>query len=321
MTESNSCCLCGADYGRYGHNPDPVSSSGRCCDTCNATVVIPARLSMMGFGAEDTEGRKPYPRNLPSYPRDLPSHSESVAERKEIEARMLEIEDMENPSQEDLDNLDALESRYFELTGTFGSEEGFTPTHPPMEFGEMVDWRPLDGTPSLKRQRAEDDYVCQCGSHELRYVEYDNPEGNGFFCMNCGHSPCGINETDNEPCTCDLDEFFHRSKSYDAENSGFPAEAINMEHCESCQELTDVEELYTSADDTILCDECYTVDMSERDHLRHVAVEYDAEDSGFPAEAIQELKRNIVVFTGGAMMLSVFTAIGGFLLGRKTKEC
>ena len=79
--------------------------------------------------------------------------------------------------------------------------------------------------------------------------------------MNCGHSPCGINETDNKPCTCDLDEFFHRSKSYDAENSGFPAEAI------------------------------------------------------------QELKRNIVVFTGGAMMLSVFTAIGGFLLGRKTKEC
>ena len=143
----------------------------------------------------------------------------------------------------------------------YASEEGFTPTHPPMEFGEMVDWRPLDGTPSLKRQRAEDDYVCQCGSHELRYVEYDNPEGNGFFCMNCGHSPCGINETDNEPCTCDLDEFFHRSKSYDAENSGFPAEAI------------------------------------------------------------QELKRNIVVFTGGAMMLSVFTAIGGFLLGRKTKEC
>ena len=55
LTESNSCCLCGADYGRYGHNPDPVSSSGRCCDTCNATVVIPARLAMMGFRAEDTD--------------------------------------------------------------------------------------------------------------------------------------------------------------------------------------------------------------------------------------------------------------------------
>ena len=43
--------------------------------------------------------------------------------------------------------------------------------------------------------------------------------------------------------------------------------------------------------------------------------------SQFPAEAIAELKRNIVAFTGGAMMLSVLTAFGGFLLGRKTKEC
>ena len=59
----------------------------------------------------------------------------------------------------------------------------------------------------------------------IGYVEYDNPEGNGFFCMNCGHSPCGINETDNKPCTCDLDEFFHRSKSYDAEILG-SSEAI-----------------------------------------------------------------------------------------------
>ena len=116
----------------------------------------------------DAEGRKPYPRNLPEVPRNLPPHSEAIAERKEIEARMLEIEDMENPSAEDLDNLEGLESRYFELTGTFGAEET---------------------------------------------------------------------------------------------------------------------------------------------------------KSQFPAEAIAELKRNIVAFTGGAMMLSVFTAIGGFLLGRKTKEC
>ena len=177
------------------------------------------------------------------------------AEEDEIMAQMYEIEDKSNPTEEDLKNYANLETRMYELT-RMSSEEGFTPTHPPMEFGEMVDWRPLDGTPSLKRQRAEDD-----------------------------------------------------------------EDGIQMENCESCEELTDVDELHTSADDMIICDECYSVDMSERDHLRHVAVEYDAEDSGFPAEAIQELKRNIVVFTGGAMMLSVFTAIGGFLLGRKTKEC
>ena len=226
MTESgNSCCICGADYGRYGHNPDPVSSAGRCCDTCNATVVIPARLAMMGFGAEEDE----------------------------IMAQMYEIEDKSNPTKEDLKNYANLETRMYELT-RMRSEEGFTPTHPPMEFGEMVDWRPLDGTPSLKRQRAEDD-------------------GDG----------------------------------------------IQMEPCESCQELTDVEELYTSADgNEILCDECYTVDMSERDHLRHVAVEYDAE--GVSEEVTGRLRKMAVGFTGMTVVFTALGTIGGYLLGRNTKR-
>lgn len=45
------CCICGKDiiphpgHGwRHGHNAEPVKD-GRCCDDCNATVVIPARLA------------------------------------------------------------------------------------------------------------------------------------------------------------------------------------------------------------------------------------------------------------------------------------
>ncbi len=38
--------------------------------------------------------------------------------------------------------------------------------------------------------------------------------------MTCGLSPCGISETDDKPCTCDLDEFFNRSKSYGAQSFG-----------------------------------------------------------------------------------------------------
>jgi len=45
------------------------------------------------------------------------------------------------------------------------------------------------------------------------------------------------------------------------------------------------------------------------------------EEPIFPAEAIEELKKHIIVFTGAGMMLSVFAAVGGFLLGRRTKEC
>jgi hypothetical protein len=46
------CCLCGepceawhAEPTGYGHNPDPLGVDGdRCCDACNSTYVIPARL-------------------------------------------------------------------------------------------------------------------------------------------------------------------------------------------------------------------------------------------------------------------------------------
>ena len=41
-----NCVICGHKSTGYGHNPEPVASfqSGRCCDTCNTTVVIPTRL-------------------------------------------------------------------------------------------------------------------------------------------------------------------------------------------------------------------------------------------------------------------------------------
>lgn len=39
------CIFCGRDYTSFGHNAAPVTS-GRCCDECNATKVIPARLKL-----------------------------------------------------------------------------------------------------------------------------------------------------------------------------------------------------------------------------------------------------------------------------------
>ena len=39
------CVLCGSLFVGYGHNPAPLADEGRCCDACNATLVIPARLS------------------------------------------------------------------------------------------------------------------------------------------------------------------------------------------------------------------------------------------------------------------------------------
>ena len=68
MEPTPNCCICGftvevkktedgkvywnlyrqgvleSVYWNQGNNPEPVRSEGRCCDTCNELVVIPARL-------------------------------------------------------------------------------------------------------------------------------------------------------------------------------------------------------------------------------------------------------------------------------------
>lgn len=46
---TKKCCICGLDIqpaGDWleGHNAEPAAT-GRCCDECNATVVIPTRLA------------------------------------------------------------------------------------------------------------------------------------------------------------------------------------------------------------------------------------------------------------------------------------
>ncbi len=38
-----NCSICGESYEGYGNNAEPVNS-GRCCDECNATIVIPRRI-------------------------------------------------------------------------------------------------------------------------------------------------------------------------------------------------------------------------------------------------------------------------------------
>lgn len=39
------CCICGKEFEGYGNNPAPIKGD-RCCDDCNKSVVIPARLKL-----------------------------------------------------------------------------------------------------------------------------------------------------------------------------------------------------------------------------------------------------------------------------------
>jgi len=37
-----NCCICGDGAGKHGHSAEPVAK-GRCCNECNAIIVLPTR--------------------------------------------------------------------------------------------------------------------------------------------------------------------------------------------------------------------------------------------------------------------------------------
>jgi hypothetical protein len=47
--EKHVCCICKGIFFGYGNNPEPVESKGRCCDDCNNSHVIAARIGNLGI--------------------------------------------------------------------------------------------------------------------------------------------------------------------------------------------------------------------------------------------------------------------------------
>lgn len=47
--EDMICAICGTLFNGYGNNPWPVveDDDARCCDYCNHTEVVPARMAMV----------------------------------------------------------------------------------------------------------------------------------------------------------------------------------------------------------------------------------------------------------------------------------
>ena len=48
---ANACCFCEGDVGEYGgNNPTPLAGD-KCCDSCNKSKVIPARMALFTSSA------------------------------------------------------------------------------------------------------------------------------------------------------------------------------------------------------------------------------------------------------------------------------
>ncbi|MBQ8958869.1 MAG: hypothetical protein IJ057_10325 [Bacteroidales bacterium] len=48
------CVICGGTFEEYGNNARPVAK-GVCCDTCNATKVIPERLKRLRMAFQSNQ--------------------------------------------------------------------------------------------------------------------------------------------------------------------------------------------------------------------------------------------------------------------------
>lgn len=46
LAKQKICSICYRKYAEFGNNAEPVNV-GTCCDDCNGSVVIPARISSM----------------------------------------------------------------------------------------------------------------------------------------------------------------------------------------------------------------------------------------------------------------------------------
>jgi hypothetical protein len=57
-----TCSICQLPFSEYGNNAEPVNS-GRCCDSCNDMVVIPARLNSFRLRVEESKQRKVIPND------------------------------------------------------------------------------------------------------------------------------------------------------------------------------------------------------------------------------------------------------------------
>lgn len=40
MRKFIKCVICNGPIKDFGHNPDPISKTGRACDSCNSLVIV-----------------------------------------------------------------------------------------------------------------------------------------------------------------------------------------------------------------------------------------------------------------------------------------
>ncbi len=134
-------------------------------------------------------------------------------------------------------------------------EEGSAPVQDPMEFGEMANWTPLDGTPSLRKRKRAEGMTVGVGLEALEPTP-DEPESGESMVPADSLMPEGSGHVIGSQSTS------HNFTPFHAEGEKYP--------CDSCNKMvsrSDLKVMMGSYDeDYQVCQDCLTYDAETEVH-------------------------------------------------------
>lgn len=144
---------------------------------------------------------------------------------------------------------------FSDMQFSWASEEGSAPVQDPMEFGEMANWTPLDGTPSLRKRKRAEGMTVGVNLEALEPTP-DEPESGESMVPADSLMPEGSGHVIGSQSTS------HNYTPFHAEGQKYP--------CDSCNKMvsrSDLKVMMGSYDeDYQVCQDCLTYDAETEVH-------------------------------------------------------
>ena len=171
--KEQECVICHKPFEGYGNNAEPVAE-GRCCDECNAKVVIPARIEEMNKSKKLDEAKekdeaeeKAEPEEIIELEEKQVEPEDDASEDKIISPETMddiEIEEKENSEPCQIDDAKLiellhkfLEGEGLELDGEGEEEQHFIDLFHEIVCPECAVKEPEDGLDNIKDGTAQDE--------------------------------------------------------------------------------------------------------------------------------------------------------------------
>lgn len=171
--KEQECVICHKPFEGYGNNAEPVAE-GRCCDECNAKVVIPARIEEMNKSKKLDEAKEKDEAEEKAEPEEIiePEEKQVEPEDDASEDKIISPETMDDIEIEEKENSEScqiddakliellhkfLEGEGLELDGEGEEEQHFIDLFHEIVCPECAVKEPEDGLDNIKDGTAQDE--------------------------------------------------------------------------------------------------------------------------------------------------------------------